>query len=480
MAGGIAEQPGQQKGELAFPDFIEKVREKPLDAVETDIEKATEAASTSNEVQLLTTGPDAFKQLEAQISGVKTNIDINMFSWANDSTGLKMAELVLAAVEKNPKLKVTIRLDKLGTLMVGGKDSLRQKAKNPLTMMSLMSKLSAYELLTLSKLKKLQEDPSSIHDWSADEKQQLEKFTAEVATDELLMEVNPVIKMLSGNPQINLIIEQNPLAAMDHSKVFVFDHKTTFSGGMNIGDEYSGGYDQKESWNGKEGKYWKDYMMKMDGPASAIHRHHFFHDENFVGEKLPSSPTQSRIMVLHNQGGSPPKEAADYAKAKQISYACTYLIDHAQTAIEIEHAYIMDQRVVDKLKQAGARGVKITILRSQPESAAHEVANERFFKQLVGAQNISIIPQQRVMHTKLLRVDGKYSLIGSANLTRESLDYHEEEAVLVIGDSPFQKDINTQFQKSLDLAKGRKDVVAATKGGLAELRMEFENSRKVA
>ena len=456
--------PDSQNKPTPYPDFLNRVKETPNDDFEKAIEQRTNAISTSNEVQLLSTGPDAFKQLEQEIQQAKTSIDINMFSWADDATGLRMAKLILDAANKNPNLKITIRLDKLGTLLIGGKNKLKEKENSLLYKAEVASIFlePQFNLLTLRKLKSLQADPNSLHSWTFEEKTQLNEFVKRIATNELLMEVNPVVKMLSGKNNIKLIVEENSLATIDHSKVFVFDDKTAYSGGMNIGDEYSGGYDEKAGWNGKEGKYWKDYMMKMTGPASTIHKHHFFPEQTATGDKLLSSPTHSRTMVLHNEGGPPPQNPDEYAKRKQISYAAGYLIEHAQKKLDIEHAYIMSDFIVQKLKEAAARGVKITILRSQPESPGHETSNQKYFSKLAGFPNINIIPHYTITHTKLMIADDNYSLIGSANLTQESLDYHEEAGILVIGDSPFQKQVKAQFERSLQYAKQRAGITAAT------------------
>jgi cardiolipin synthase A/B len=105
------------------------------------------------------------------------------------------------------------------------------------------------------------------------------------------------------------------------------------------------------------------------------------------------------------------------------------LIDNASHEIIVEHAYIMDPGIVERLINAAERGVSVRLIRSMPENGALEAANEKFFAQLENRKNITITRSPRVLHAKLLHVDGKYTIIGSANLTRESLHFHEETAL---------------------------------------------------
>jgi phosphatidylserine/phosphatidylglycerophosphate/cardiolipin synthase-like enzyme len=258
-----------------------------------------------------------------------------------------------------------------------------------------------------------------------------------------------------------MILENNPVAEADHSKVVITDD-TIFAGGMNIGDEYSGGYHPKKGFNGEIKKdYWKDYMMKIEpGPASTLYRNQFFNQTRTPQEDVKRMALEwaksakrnpkdfSAVTLLHNKGGEiTNKEKA--AEEKQITYTAFYLMQNAKSEILIEHAYIQDQKVVDILKAAAARGVQVKLVRSMPESPDLEKINEKFFKQLKGVQNISIYQSNRVLHTKSLMVDGKFSIIGSANLSTASLSYHEEQSLYVQGASPLNKQVRAGIEDAI-------------------------------
>lgn len=422
-----------------------KERREERDAVERAIEERTGAVATRNKTEVIASGQDFFKTLEAEIGSAKQSIHINLFSFSNDSTGMKIADALIAAKRNNPELTIDVRVDRIGSFVVGSKDSLSSFKLLGLLPI-IQEKMSQNGLMSAdgsAQIFRIIDDPSSIHDFPPEQQQKWKNVAQEVVTDELLLSANASLRMLK-DAGVNLVIEQNDLSSMDHSKVFIFDDTTLYSGGMNIGDDYSGGYDAEKGWSGtKKADYWKDYMVKMQGGASDIQRRLFF------GEEAASAPAVApegavSVRVLHNNGGAS-SSPESFAREKQISFATYHLLENAASEILVEHAYIMDQKVVDLLLAAAARGVSVKIVRSRPESKGLEAANERFFSQMEGKPNIQILKSDRVLHTKLLCVDSAYSIIGSANLTKESLNFHEETSLFIA-----HNDVQRQLDASLD------------------------------
>lgn len=453
---------GERPSTVPFEEYVDSVRERPTDENDREVEDATGTALTSNEVYLMGTGPEAFLNIEKSITAARRSIKINIFSWAPDSTGMRLAKNLVDAKMLNPSLNIELRVDKLGCLLVGGKGELKDKFTNPLALLKLGSSLTKYPNLSINQLMSLQDDPGKIHDFPETTKKELEAFIDKELTADLLLEINPALRKMKEKG-INLVIEDNGLAGMDHSKVFIFDDKTVYSGGMNVGDDYSGGFEAGGGWTGKKKDYWKDYMVRITGPASNINRRLFFGEDKFNPELHFARPTSSQVRVLHNSGGEVPAgtSAEEEAEMKQVTFATMHLIDNAQKEIKIEHAYIMDQEVVDKLKAAAARGVQITIVRSRPENPGLEAYNEKYFSQMAGVGNIDIYKAPQVSHTKLICVDGNNSIVGSANLSRESLHYHEESSFMVSGDNGFQRQIREQLDESIDRARAATEAERA-------------------
>jgi cardiolipin synthase len=291
-----------------------------------------------------------------------------------------------------------------------------------------------------------------VHNFSPEEAKDLEALTDEILTPDILFQLNPLLSKLVGE-DIGVSIMNSYLINMDHSKVMIVDD-TLYAGGRNMGDDYSGGY--QGGWLGTK-EYWKDYMMRIKGPAVALAAHSFFGQELFIDdhEALRSSDLAIPMRILENKPGESETIIDENTKVKnnpevkQITYAIHYLIDHAEEEILIQHAYLMDQTIIDKLVAAAARGVNIHILKSQPESPSFGASNEKYFQQLGKVPNIHVYQMNYISHAKVLIVDKKYSIIGSANLSRASLDCHGEISFMISGENHFQTSLLNHLQEAI-------------------------------
>lgn len=54
-------------------------------------------ASQNETLDFMNDGPEAFAKIEKLILTAKDRVKINVFSWANDSTGMRLAEKVIEA-----------------------------------------------------------------------------------------------------------------------------------------------------------------------------------------------------------------------------------------------------------------------------------------------------------------------------------------------------------------------------------------------
>lgn len=436
---------------LTFAELQQSVREQPTDALDTRIENMTDSFSSRNETELYSTGPEAFAEIERQIDQATTSISINIFSWSSDSTGMRLAQKIAEAKEKNPDLKITVHIDKMGCFFNGTREGIQKNilefAKN-----NVFKYIFKYPLISTRKLINFAMDANAAYDFSSAEKKQLESFIREILTEEELVALNPSVYTLLEALGNDLIIKDNGIENMDHSKVYIFDNAMIMSGGMNIGDNYSGGYDEETGWSGEvDPNYWRDYMVKTKGPAAAVGRNMFFDEDTFSVDNTKSPDGSIPIRVLKNKVSNPdePLPPDKAAKIKQITYGIFEMIESAEQSIVVEHAYIMDQHVVDKLIAAAKRGVDVTIIRGLAESSSLARANETFFRQMKKVPGITILDDNRVIHTKLIRTDDQYSMIGSANLSRTSLWDHEEVSLFIAGDNPMQQQIREQVQKTI-------------------------------
>lgn len=445
---------------MSVEEAVRTVSLPPADQVESEIDNLTKSPAYFSHAEILSNGPAAFSALDEEIQNAKHSIDINMFSWAPDSTGIRLADELIRRAEGQPPISVTIRLDAIGAFFVGKKPT---DPKYLPELIRIAGDIGPNELIRIA------ENPNNLFRLSPEKQQRLEQDIARNTNASDIINDNPVFARLSRSKNIHLIIEPSTLTTADHSKVFIFDNKTTISGGMNIGDNYSGGWDEKsQQWGSTYPAYWKDYMIRTrNDPTALVYGRQYF-GEGFVSPDILASTSGayrdevyanpddlSRMRILHNSGGNEP------GREKQITMAVDVLLQRAERTIDIEHAYIMDQHIVDILLEKARQGISIRIVHSQPESPSHDAANEEFFQKLMGVNNIKIVKSPWILHTKMLAVDGKYTLVGSANLNTASLQFHEESAMLITGNSPLQQGLQESFEDSFADSKLKGEKLVA-------------------
>lgn len=396
-----------------------------------EIEEKTGTCLTSNQYQLYSDGPSVFEKIDRALREDSASpIHINVSSFAPDSTGFRLAELLIEAKRRRPDRDIQVMVDKLGCLLIDAKNTmLRFSVLFPIFIKILIT----HPKIKISRLIHLLEHQQDIYEADDYEKSAIMALVDEHLTTDLLLTLNPALKQLSDAGILK--IHENPLDRIDHSKMYSVGG-VLFLGGANVADDHSGGYNPGSGkWGGRPS--WKDYMVALSGPAVEITDALFFDSPpGGVGTKGPDLQGKSYpVRILHNDNSEDTDDAdgRENPKKKQISFAIQYLISHAKETISIKHAYLMDDNIVDKLIEAAGRNVRIHIVLGKAESRAFRKANGKFLDRLVGVPNISADRLHEVLHSKVLIVDETYAITGSANLTKASLEQHGEIAIMVSG-----------------------------------------------
>ena len=202
----------------------------------------------------------------------------------------------------------------------------------------------------------------------------------------------------------------------NHRKVLVVDGCRAFTGGMNIGDRHVAA--------GATGvPAVADVHFMVEGPAVADLQRNFLGDWHFVTGEILKDP---RLFPLLSPAGSalarvvadgPEKE---FRKIHQIimgALAC------ARSHVRIMTPYfIPDQPLISALVTAALRGVEVTLVLPARNNLPYVHWATRAYLWEFLKQGIRVFYQPPpFVHTKILLVDGVWSLIGSANLDPRSL-----------------------------------------------------------
>lgn len=233
-----------------------------------------------------------------------------------------------------------------------------------------------------------------------------------------------------------------------HRKVMVVDGKTGFTGGVGIGDVWTG--------HAQDPDHWRDDHFRIRGPAVRYLQGSFAVNwrqatgEVLAGrEPFPDLESAGDIRIVA-------VDAAPSIRISTIAFSYWLFFHGAREEIRVTTPYyVPDPRLDLGLAEAARRGVKVTLLVPGPhiDSAIVSLACKTYYRALLEAGVAIFEYQPTMIHTKTVTVDGNIALIGSPNFDSRSFALNYEEA-LVVYDSPFAERINRCFED--DLAKARR------------------------
>jgi len=236
---------------------------------------------------------------------------------------------------------------------------------------------------------------------------------------------SPVFTRTGLKGHQNIAVDTDLSADTDHSKYFIFDERSVIFGGMNIADEYH--------------LQWHDYMVLLGGKAwtDAF--------TNKVLKQVPWPRSSALVLTVNN------------SKATEIRTATLEIIDNATESVVIEHAYFSDDKVIEAVKRAAARGVRVeVILPKIPDT--HLYANLATINRLLDSESGKvprILLYPHMSHAKVIMTDGRIVAIGSANLTPRSMLTSKEITLFVHGAStaPFLRKLRVQLEADMAVSE---------------------------
>lgn len=262
-----------------------------------------------------------------------------------------------------------------------------------------------------------------------------------------------------------------------HRNLLVIDGEIGFIGGAGIA----------EYWNRSDPPPWRDCVLRVTGPIVAGLQAVFA--ENWLesaGELLvgpdafrggdSSEPQASHEPALALAVGSTPT-AGGSTRARVL---VQFLLATARDSIDLCSPYFVpDLGIRRELLAARERGVRVRVLTGGPYSDHGIVrrAGRRRYGVLLKAGIEIGEYRARMMHAKVLVVDGRWALVGSTNIDNRSFGLNDEVNLLVVNEilcaqlcNAFEEDLT--HSAMLDLAtwqrRSRSERILATLGRLIE------------
>ncbi len=225
----------------------------------------------------------------------------------------------------------------------------------------------------------------------------------------------------------------------NHRKLLVVDGEVGFVGGRNVGDEYF--FDKLG--NQRE---WQDAMLGLRGPAVDLMQEVFIEDWYTATDEVladtflvPREVGDTKVGIVCS---GPDREESD------LWFAVVQAIGEANATVDLSSPYlVLPQTLMFVLQLAAARGVRVRIFTNGPKTEAGVLyhAQRSYYKRLLAA-GIELYESVDVYnHAKVIVVDDKSVIVGSANMDLRSAHLNFEIAAVALDARALAADVLATF-----------------------------------
>jgi cardiolipin synthase len=238
----------------------------------------------------------------------------------------------------------------------------------------------------------------------------------------------------------------------NHRRAIVIDGATGYTGGIAVGDKWLGDAEDED--------HWRDSMVEVRGPLAATLQSAFVDlwagtvGELLVGPKFFPPPEDTAPLgdpiTLHTGIASSP-----FYEDRPLRFFFIQSFLAARKRLWIATSYFVPDRATREAVAGRARaGVDVRLLMPGKHTDARVIrlASYAYFDELLQAGVRIYEYQPTMMHAKTVVVDGKWSVVGSANMDVRGNELNEEN-VLGILDAEFARQLEETFLQDLKKTK---------------------------
>lgn len=230
-----------------------------------------------------------------------------------------------------------------------------------------------------------------------------------------------------------------------HRKVLVVDSELGFTGGVGIAQEWSGDAGGKDEW--------RDNHFSIRGPAVRFLEGSFAENWlNATGELITTAVRNTTSQTEKNVAKDDVRllvlSTSPRGDMSPISFTYWTAITAAQQTVDIATPYFVpDAELREAIMALSHRGVKVRLLVpvKTNDSVLVRLASQSHFHELIQAGVELYEYIDTMMHTKIIVIDNKISIIGSPNFDNRSFELNDE-IVLVSDSSRFASELVSQFE----------------------------------
>jgi cardiolipin synthase len=336
-------------------------------------------------LRVLGSGDHAFQQIVERVRNAERTVEIRAFLWRDDEAGNQMGDAVLAAADRG--VRVTIHKDKIAAVYEytgGNKQSFFHKRVEP---------IRAFQAWFLGAVYR--------------------------APGSFKQRPNALSQRILEHPNVDV---RHHAKRFDHSKVYIIDDRYLILGSMGVGDNHR--------------HEWLDVMVEAEGPEHVARlRERMAGNDEF-------DPSRGVDFLVHS------REAHRKKSCPMMSHRLA-LIDSAKQSLVVEMAYFNDRRFTAALARAVQRGIDVTVVTADQADVLANInrATCDTLMRLTGApDNLTIVLLPRMVHSKVVVIDHRFSDVGSANFT--SLSHGVYDEINLYADSePFARALEEEIER---------------------------------
>ena len=247
-------------------------------------------------------------------------------------------------------------------------------------------------------------------------------------------------------PQVVFIWKLLRYNYRNHRRILVIDGRVGFTGGYGISETWTG--------NGRTPDHWRDTNARIEGPLvqqlQAAFAESWF---EATGALLGGAGYFPRLDARGKVAGQIVK-SSPIGGSFQNYLLFLLSIASAKKSILITNPYfIPDERMIDALLDAAARGARVTVLvpGKIDVKLTYRASRANYGRMLKGGIQIYEY-SAALMHAKTMVVDGVWATIGSTNMDNRSFALNEE-LNLTVYDAALARRLEQIFTEDLRYAR---------------------------
>lgn len=222
----------------------------------------------------------------------------------------------------------------------------------------------------------------------------------------------------------------------DHRKIMVVDGRVGFTGGINLDKVYENPASAGIPPDGDAAHaYWRDTAVRIEGPAVAELQKVFF--GTWTQQKGPPVAPARYFPPLARTGVQTVRIIASSPGEQRPLYYISLMAAmlSATQRVWLSSGYFVppheEREALNKTARAGI-DVRV-VVPSHSDVQATVYAARAAYGDLLGSSARIYEVRNAVLHSKLVTVDGVWSMVGSSNLDRRSVVFNNEVDAIILG-----------------------------------------------